>query len=260
MSPTPLPTEINHVPSSPGDAEGFRILRLGFLAIAFLVVVVATLLALRAPAFWADLLSYGPDLLVLSRQHFFLVSVSAGLAALVGFPLGILLSRPRFVRWAELVMQVLNVGATVPTLAVLALAMSVLGIGLAPALLALWLATLLPIVRNTYVGLTGVPTPLLDAADGMGMAARTRFRRVELPNAMPVLFAGLRTAITVNIGTAPLASLIGAGGYGDLIFAGIQLYDPVMMLAGALATAGLALAIDALLGAAQHLLTRRVGT
>ncbi len=218
----------------------------------------AAALAWRAPVLWADLLSYGPDILALTPRHLFLVGVSAGMAVLVGIPLGILLSRPHFASVAEGVMQALNVAATVPTLAVLALAMSVLGIGLLPALFGLWLASLLPIVRNAYAGLKDVPPALLDAADGMGMSPFTRLRRVELPHARPVLFAGVRTAVTVNIGTAPLASLIGAGGYGDLIFAGIQLYDSAMMLVGALATAALALAVDLALGFIGLMSSRRL--
>jgi osmoprotectant transport system permease protein len=230
------------------------------------VVMVAALVLAGLVATWTnrsawldELVSYVPDLLALSKRHLFLVGISAGLAAGVGVPLGILLSRPAFRSIAEGVMQVLNVGSTVPTLAVLALSMSVLGIGIVPGVLALWLATLLPIVRNTYAGLKAVSPALLDAANGMGMTSIQRLHRVELPNALPVVFAGLRTAATVNIATAPLASLIGAGGYGDLIFAGIQLYDPIMMLAGALATALLALAVDGLLAGLQRgLLARKI--
>jgi len=225
----------------------------GPLAGAVVLLGAAALLSWRAPELVAELASYAPDLAVLGRQHLLLVGLSAGLAIATGVPLGILLSRPRFIGVAEAVMQLLNVGTTVPTLAVLALSMSALGIGMLPAVFALWLATLLPIVRNTYAGLRGVPLHLLDAASGMGMAPLGRLRRVELPVAAPVIFAGIRTAVTVNIGTAPLASLIGAGGLGDLIFAGIQLYDPAMMLAGALATAFLALAADAGLAALQRL-------
>jgi osmoprotectant transport system permease protein len=229
-----------------------RAIRLGVIVVAVLALAGLVAIWTKRPAWLDELLSYVPDLLVLSQRHLFLVGISAGFAAIVGVPLGIVLSRPAFLRVAEGIMQVLNVGSTVPTLAVLALSMSVLGIGIMPAVLGLWLATLLPIVRNTYAGLKAVPPALLDAADGMGMTRLQRLRRVELPNALPVLFAGLRTAATINIATAPLASLIGAGGYGDLIFAGIQLYDPIMMLAGALATALLALTVDGLLAWLQR--------
>jgi osmoprotectant transport system permease protein len=235
---------------------------LALLGVALAVGVAILALGPR-PAWLAALASYAPDILTLGQRHLLLVGVSVALAVATGVPLGILLSRRRFEGSAEAVMQVLNVGATVPTLAVLALCMSVLGIGILPALFGLWLATLLPIVRNTYAGLRNLSPALLDAADGMGMTAAGRLRRVELPNAAPVLFAGIRTAVTVNIAAAPLASLIGAGGFGDLIFAGIQLYDPIMMLAGALATAGLALIADAVLAGVQRALTpggrRRAG-
>jgi osmoprotectant transport system permease protein len=235
-----------------------RAIWLGMIVVAVPALVGLVAILTKRPDWLDQLLSYVPDLLALSQRHLFLVGVSAGFAAVVGVPLGIVLSRPAFRRVAEGVMQVLNVGSTIPTLAVLALAMSLLGIGIVPAVLALWLATLLPIVRNTYAGLRAVAPALLDAADGMGMTRLQRLHRVELPNALPVLFAGLRTAATINIATAPLASLIGAGGYGDLIFAGIQLYDPIMMLAGALATAVLALTADGLLAWLQRgLLVRR---
>lgn len=217
-----------------------------------LACVVGLAIALR-PDLARDIASFAPDLAELARQHLFLVGASAGLAAAAGVPIGVALSRKPLAGAAEWVMQGLNVGTTVPTLAVLALSMGVLGIGTPPALFALWLATLLPIARNTYAGLKGLPPHLLEAAEGVGMTPLERLVRVELPNASPVIFAGLRTAVTVNVGTAPLASLIGGGGFGDLIFTGIQLYEPAMMLAGALATAALALAADGALAAVERL-------
>ncbi len=236
----------------PAASPGLAAWRNPLLAIGAVAVALAAGVA-ASPDLAAEFASYAPDLAVLGRQHLFLVAVSAGLAVLCGVPLGVLLSRPRFAGAAEWAMQALNVGTTVPTLAVLALSMGAFGIGTPPAIFALWLATLLPIVRNTFTGLREVPSPLLEAAAGMGMTPGGRLRRVELPFAAPVIFAGVRTALTVNVGTAPLASLVGGGGLGDLIFAGIQLYDPVMRLVGALATALLALAVDATLGAAQRL-------
>ena len=228
-----------------------------WLAAGGLLALALAALAVSNPGLPGELSTYAPDLAVLGRQHLFLVAVSAGLAVLTGVPLGVLLSRERFAGAAEWVMQVLNVGTTVPTLAVLALSMGLLGIGTPPALFALWLATLLPIARNAYAGLRGVPPALVEAATGMGMTPAQRLLRVELPYAAPVLFAGVRTAVTVNVATAPLASLIGGGGLGDLIFAGSQLYDPAMMLAGAIATAALALAADGVLGWVQRLATPR---
>ena len=184
---------------------------------------------------------YRSDILFLTRQHMKLVAISGGLAIAVGVPLGLWLSRPR--------MQALNLGSTIPTLAVLALAMSLLGIGVVPAIFGLWAASLLPIVRNTYAGMLGVPTHYVEAATGMGMRPMQILGGVELPNALYVMFAGIRTALAVNVGTAPLAFLIGGGGLGELIFTGIDLNEPGMMLAGAIPTALLAVLVDFAVGA-----------
>ena len=192
-----------------------------------------------------EFLWYLPDVQYLMGEHLLLTAMSGGLAIAVAIPLGILLSRPSMARWAESLMQVLNVGTTIPTLAVLALSMSFLGIGTTTAVFGLFVATLLPITRNTYAGLKGVNPALMEAAAGIGMSPTQRLFKVELPNALYVIFAGMRTALTINVGTVPLAFLIGAGGLGELIFTGIDLYDPVMMLAGAIPTALLAIVVDA---------------
>ncbi len=155
-------------------------------------------------------------------------------------------------RYAEGTIQVVNMATSIPTLAKLALMMSLLGIGALPAIVALWIATLLPIIRNTYAGIRAVPAALVDAAQGMGMGPREILRRVELPNALFVMLAGVRTAMAVNVGTAPIAFLIGGGGLGELIFTGIDLQEPAMMLAGAIPTALLAVAVDFLFGQAQY--------
>ncbi|WP_288988349.1 ABC transporter permease, partial [uncultured Cobetia sp.] len=176
---------------------------------------------------------------------------------LVAVPLGIILSRPSMTRYAESAMQVLNVGTTIPTLAVLALSMSFLGIGTVPAVFGLFVATLLPITRNTYTGLKGVSPALKEAASGIGMSPLQRLMRVELPNALYVMFAGIRTALAINVGTVPLAFLIGAGGLGELIFTGIDLYDPIMMLSGAIPTALLAIGVDVLVAFVAFLVVPR---
>jgi len=191
---------------------------------------------------------YRSDIVFLSQQHLKLVAISGGLAILIGIPLGLWLSRPRMRRSAESIMQALNIGSTIPTLAVLALAMSFLGIGTTSAVFGLWVASLLPIVRNTYAGMLGVPGYLLEAAHGMGMRPMQILQGVELPNALFVTFAGVRTALAVNVGTAPLAFLIGGGGLGELIFTGIDLNEPGMMLAGAIPTALLAVLVDFAVG------------
>jgi osmoprotectant transport system permease protein len=204
-----------------------------------------------------DILSRWEDIAFLSVQHVELAAISGGLAILFGVVLGIVLSRRAFRRFAEPVMQALNVGTTIPTLAVLALSMSVLGIGAPPAIFALWLMTLLPIVRNTYIGLLEVPAYLIEAATGMGMKPWQILWRVEVPNALYVMFAGIRTAVTVNVGTVPLAFLIGGGGLGELIFTGIDLSEPGMMLAGAIPTAMLAVITDFVIALVTRLVVPR---
>ncbi|MFD1801344.1 ABC transporter permease [Mixta tenebrionis] len=189
------------------------------------------------------------DLIYLGKQHLWLVGWSMLGALLVGIPSGILLSRPFARRWAEYIMQIFNVGNTLPPLAVLALAMVVIGIGDRPAIIALFLASLLPVVRNTYAGLIGVPHSLLEAANGIGMTRLQRLRQVELPNAWPVMLSGIRIAMAINVGTAPLAFLIGASSYGELIFPGIYLNDFPILILGAVATALVALVLDMLLAA-----------
>ncbi|MFA5522645.1 MAG: ABC transporter permease [Castellaniella sp.] len=208
---------------------------------------------------WASGLwtTYGEDILYLGLQHIELTLISGGLAILTGIPLGILLSRPFMQASAEGMMQMLNIGTTIPTLAVLALSMTLLGIGTPPALFALWLASLLYIVRNTYSGLRAVPEFLIEAARGTGMTPLQILMRVELPNALFVIFAGMRTALTINVGTVPLAFLIGGGGLGELIFTGIDLNEPAMMLAGAIPTALLAVAVDTVLAGLAFMLIPR---
>lgn len=225
------------------------------------VVLLVAMFALGAWAYGSglipEILRLWGDIVYLGQQHILLAAISGGLAILVGIPLGIILTRPAFRRSAEVLMQALNIGTTVPTLAILALSMTVLGIGEVPAIFALWVASLLPIVRNTYVGIRGVPGYLLEAATGMGMTPPQILWRVELPNALFVIFAGIRIALAVNVGTVPLAFLIGGGGLGELIFTGIDLFLPAMMLAGAIATAAIAIAVDSLVGQLQYWLIPR---
>jgi osmoprotectant transport system permease protein len=195
-----------------------------------------------------EMLQYWPEIVYQSKQHIKLVLISGGLAILIGVPFGVLLTRRAMRRVAEPIMQILNVSTTIPTLAILALAMTVMGIGERPAIFALWLHALLPIVRNSYEGIRSLPPHMIEAARGMGMRTRQILLRVEMPNALPVVLAGIRTALVINVGTVPLAFLIGGGGLGELIFSGIDLFEPAMMLAGAIPTGILAVILDFLLG------------
>jgi osmoprotectant transport system permease protein len=158
---------------------------------------------------------------------------------------------------AESIIQVFNVGTTIPTLAILALSMSFLGIGDTPAIFALAIATLLPVVRNTFAGFVAVPAHLKEAANGIGMRPLQILLKVELPNALFVIFAGIRTALAINVGTVPLAFLIGGGGLGELIFTGIDLANNSMLLAGAIPTALLAVFVDFFVGLLTFLLIPR---
>jgi len=163
-----------------------------------------------------DILRYKKDILYLSKQHLFLVAISGSLAIVFGIAVGIWLSRPWMARWSDGVIQAVNMITSIPTLGKLALMMSLLGIGPLPAIVGLWIATLLPIIRNTYEGIRAVPAHMVDAARGMGMSNNEILKRVELPNALFVIFAGVRTAMAVNVGTVPIAFLIGGGGLGGL--------------------------------------------
>jgi osmoprotectant transport system permease protein len=228
-------------------------------ALRLLVIIGAFALGayLQANGLLPALARFRSDILYLSRQHLELVAISGGIAVAIGLPLGIVLTRGPVRPYASAITQVINLGTTIPTLAILALAMSVLGIGAPSAIFGLVVLTLLPIMLNTIAGLRMVPAHLIEAARGMGMTARQILLRVELPNALFVILAGLRTALAINVGTVPLAFLIGGGGLGELIFTGIDLMEPSMLLAGAIPTALLAVIIDLLVGQCQYWLVPR---
>jgi osmoprotectant transport system permease protein len=212
---------------------------------------------LQARGLLPAILKHWPDIVYLSRQHLNLVAASGAIAIAIGLPLGVALARPAIRPYANAVTQLVNLGTTIPTLAILALAMSVLGIGAPSAIFGLVMLTLLPIVLNTIAGLRMVPPHLIEAARGMGMTSTQILFGVELPNAAFVILAGLRTALAINVGTVPLAFLIGAGGLGELIFTGIDLMEPSMLLAGAIPTAILAVLVDYLVGQCQYWLIPR---
>ncbi len=183
--------------------------------------------------------------------HLGLTVASLALAVLMGLPLGILITRRP--KWAASVLGITSVLQTIPSIALLGFMIPLLGIGSRPAIVALFLYALLPIVRNAYAGITGVAPHIRDAARGMGMTDGQVLARVELPLALPVIFAGIRTATVINVGVATLAAYIGAGGLGEFIFGGIALNNSYMILAGALPAAGLAIVLDQALGRLQHL-------
>lgn len=189
-------------------------------------------------------------------EHIGITFMSLLLATALAVPAGILISRRR--KLAASFLGVAGVLQTIPSIALLGFLLPLLGIGLKPAIFALFLYALLPILRNTYTGITGVDASVTEAAMGMGMTPTQILRKVELPLALPVIFAGLRTATVINVGVATLAAYIGAGGLGEFIFGGIALNNPTMILAGAIPAALLAILFDQLLAWLQHLPHRRL--
>lgn len=180
----------------------------------------------------------------LTRQHVWLVFLSVGMAIIVGGPLGILAAKVR--RLNQVVMALVGVLQTIPSLALLAMLIPLLGtIGTLPALIALFMYALLPVVRNTCTGLQQVPDGLRMAAMALGLAPRDRLLLIELPIALPVILAGVKTAAVMSVGTATIAAFIGAGGYGERIAIGLAINDNDMLLAGAIPAAALALLTQA---------------
>jgi osmoprotectant transport system permease protein len=189
-------------------------------------------------------------LLGLTARHLLLVGVSLAAAIVVAVPLGLALERLR--RGAEGVIRSVGLLQTIPGIALLAFMLPLLGIGVVPALVALFLYSLYPILRNTYTGVRTAAPDAVAAALALGMTPRQILRHVRLPLAAPLVMAGIRTAAVIDVGTATLAAFIGAGGLGEPIASGLALNDTRMILSGALPAALLALAVDALLGAAEQ--------
>lgn len=195
-------------------------------------------------------------LLSQTLAHIGLTFISLFIAVAIGIPLGILISRKR--RWAGPVLGVAGIMQTIPSIALLGFMIPLLGIGAMPAIAALFLYALLPIIRNTYTGITGVEPAVLDAAYGLGMSRQQVLLKVQLPLAMPVMLAGVRTATVINVGVATLAAYIAAGGLGEFIFGGIALNNTNMILAGAIPAALLAVIFDFLLSRLQKLNFRKL--
>jgi osmoprotectant transport system permease protein len=182
-----------------------------------------------------------------------LVGVSLFAAALVAIPFGLALERTR--RVAEPVIATLGVIQTIPSIALLAFMIPLLGVGVLPALIALWLYSLYPIARATFTGVRDADHDAVSAAEALGTTARQRLTWVRLPLAAPVIMAGVRTAAVITVGAATLAAFIGAGGLGEPIVAGLALADTRMILSGALPAALLALAVDAMLALIERLVS-----
>lgn len=193
------------------------------------------------------------DIVASLIRHIWLTGISVGIATVIGVALGILIIR--FRRLAAPTLGAAGIVQTIPGIALLGLMIPLFGIGVLPALVALSVYAVLPIVRNTYTGIAGVDPTLIEAGIGMGMTNRQLLTLVQLPLALPVMMAGIRTATVISVGVATLASPIGAGGLGDQIFQGIHMVDNNMIFAGAIPAALLALTLDAMLGLVERRLT-----
>lgn len=189
-------------------------------------------------------------ILARAREHLLIVAVSLAGAIAIGLLLGILVAKHR--RAGRAVLALVAIVQTVPSLALLVFMIPLLGIGTWPAIAALFLYSLLPIVRNTHQGLTGISAELRDSAHTLGLPPLALLRRIELPLAAPAIVAGIKTAAVVNVGTATLGALVGAGGFGQPILTGIRLADTGLILEGAIPAALLALLAQALLDAAER--------
>jgi osmoprotectant transport system permease protein len=205
------------------------------------------------------LLTHKREVATLTAEHLWLVGISMLLAILIGVPLGILLTRRP--KWKAFVLGSTNVVQTIPSLALFGLLLPLPWLGARAdrlAIIALALYALLPVVRNTYVGISGIDAPVREAAIAMGLTSGQLLWHVELPLALPVMLAGIRVAAVITIGVATIAAAIGAGGLGEFIFRGIAMVDNGVILAGAIPAALMALAADLLLSGFEKLMVRRI--
>ena len=178
-------------------------------------------------------------------QHIFLSFVALAVGVLISLPLGMYVARYR--KYAEAVIGITAIFQTIPSLALFGFLVPLIGIGSKTALVALIIYALLPILRNTFAGLTGVDQSIIEAGRGMGMTPNQILMKIELPMALPFIMAGIRTATVLTVGIATLATFVGAGGLGDVIYRGLQSYNNSLVLAGALPVAILAILFDVIL-------------
>lgn len=222
------------------------------------LAMVSFILLVANPDWWAGILRYlFPDeaqllytrasLLQLTGEHLRLVAISSSLTMLVGLPLGIWVTRSPGLNFQPIVNNLVSIGQTFPPVAVLALAVPVLGFGLKPTVFALFLYGMLPVVRNTIAGIQSVPPSSLDAAFGLGMSRSQALFRVEIPLASRIIMAGIRISVIINIGTAMIGAVIGAGGLGSPVVAGLAQDNVAYIIQGVVPAAFLAVIVDRIL-------------
>jgi osmoprotectant transport system permease protein len=188
-------------------------------------------------------------------ETLFLFSISWAIAIVVGMAIAIFATRPGRVKAKTLTLSITSMAQAIPSIAVLALTFLFVGIGTRPAIIALFLYSLVPIVFNAASGFTNVSSGIKEAARGMGMTKRQILWKVEIPISMPAIASGIRSAATINIGTTAIAAAIGAGGYGETVFIGLRLMNSTMILGGAIPLAILAIIIDTILGVVEKKVT-----
>jgi len=188
------------------------------------------------------LIRYGSEILQRTGEHLLLVGIAIAIAMLISLPLGVLITRQKVLR--QPILALANILQTIPSLAMFGLLIPIVGIGAAPAIIALTLYSFLPIIRNTYTGIMSIDPAVREAGQGMGMTDWQLLSRVELPLAASVILAGVRVAAVIAVGIATIAAAIGAGGLGVFIFRGIAVVNNDLILAGAVPAAAIALLAD----------------
>ena len=230
-----------------------------YLMVGFLLALLLGITAWVTSRGSVGIFKMFPPMKVISSalRHMQIVAAAGVLAILVGIPIGFLATRRSLRFISPVLIGIANVGQTVPTLAFIGIASVMLGMGYNAAVIALFVYATLPIIRNTYAGILSVDPAVKEAAQGMGMSIWQVTSRVELPLARPVIMAGIRTSCVVNVGTAAVAGMIGAGGLGVLIMTGLAVRVMPIVIQGAAPTAALAIALDALLGGLEDWMTPR---
>lgn len=201
----------------------------------------------------AFLQEYGGQIVEKSGEHLEIALIALAIGIVIAVPLGILLTR--LPRVSGPIISLVSMLQTIPSLAILALMVPLFGVGKIPAIIALAIYSLLPILRNTYIGMKGVDPNMVDAAKGMGMTTLQSIVKVEIPASMGAIMAGIRLSAVYVIAWTTLSSYVGAGGLGDLIFSGLNLYKPLLIIGGTIPIMLIALIIDFLLGKLEHRLT-----
>lgn len=231
------------------------------------LALAAYLAAASAPALWEQVMRaifpqegrvlFQDPMLELIGEHLAMVALSSVLSVAAGVGLGVFVTRPAGEDFLDVVTDLVNLGQTFPPVAVFTLAVPLLGFGFEPTVLALTLYGVLPVLQNTIAGLRGLSPDVLESARGMGLRPGEVLRRVEVPLALPVIMAGVRVSVVINVATATIGAIAGAGGLGAPIISGLANQDPAVTLQGAVLAAGLALIVDGYLAAAERVFSPR---